>query len=109
MTIPADIAAVLDGEAEGCIIQGDCLEVMADMPDGCVDAVVTDPPYGIDYRPAGGDGAFGPKRFDNSSRVIGDSEPFDPAPLLAIRAADSMGGQPLRSDIATRWPVAGMG
>lgn len=27
------------------IICGDCLEVMRGMPDGCVDAVVTDPPY----------------------------------------------------------------
>ncbi len=29
------------------IICGDCLEVMRGMPDGCVDAVVTDPPYGM--------------------------------------------------------------
>lgn len=29
------------------IIQGDCLEVMKQMPDKCVDLVVTDPPYGI--------------------------------------------------------------
>ena len=29
------------------IIQGDCLEVMADWPDGAVDLVLTDPPYGI--------------------------------------------------------------
>ncbi len=28
------------------IVCGDCLEVMAGMPDGCVDLVVTDPPYG---------------------------------------------------------------
>jgi site-specific DNA-methyltransferase (adenine-specific) len=27
------------------VIQGDCLEVLKSMPDGCVDAVVTDPPY----------------------------------------------------------------
>lgn len=27
------------------IVCGDCLEVMRSMPDGCVDAVVTDPPY----------------------------------------------------------------
>lgn len=27
------------------IIQGDCLDVMRELPDGCVDAVVTDPPY----------------------------------------------------------------
>lgn len=31
---------------------GDCLEVMADMEPGSVDAVVTDPPYGIDYQSA---------------------------------------------------------
>jgi len=29
------------------IICGDALEVMRQMPDGCVDAVITDPPYGI--------------------------------------------------------------
>ena len=28
------------------IIQGDCLEAMATLPDGCVDMVMTDPPYG---------------------------------------------------------------
>jgi len=28
------------------IIQGDCLTEMADWPDGCVDLVLTDPPYG---------------------------------------------------------------
>jgi len=26
---------------------GDCLEIMRDLPDGCVDAVVTDPPYHV--------------------------------------------------------------
>ena len=31
---------------------GDCLDVMRGMPDGCVDAVVTDPPYGIAYQSA---------------------------------------------------------
>ena len=28
------------------VIHGDCLEVMKGMPDGCVDLVLTDPPYG---------------------------------------------------------------
>lgn len=28
------------------LIQGDCLEEMAKLPDGCVDMVLTDPPYG---------------------------------------------------------------
>ncbi len=31
------------------IICGDCLEVMKDWPDGCVDLVLTDPPYGMNY------------------------------------------------------------
>ena len=29
---------------------GDCLDVLRSLPDGSVDAVVTDPPYGVDYR-----------------------------------------------------------
>lgn len=31
------------------IICGDCVEVLKKMPDASVDAIVTDPPYGIDY------------------------------------------------------------
>jgi len=31
------------------VIQGDCLEVMKDIPNNSIDLVVTDPPYGIDY------------------------------------------------------------
>lgn len=29
------------------IVHGDCLDVMREMPDGCVDAIVTDPPYQV--------------------------------------------------------------
>lgn len=29
---------------------GDCLELMKDIPDGSVDLVLTDPPYGIDFQ-----------------------------------------------------------
>lgn len=29
---------------------GDCLEFIRSLPDGCVDAVVTDPPYGIGFK-----------------------------------------------------------
>ena len=29
------------------VVQGDCLELMRELPDRCVDAVITDPPYGI--------------------------------------------------------------
>jgi DNA modification methylase len=32
------------------IICGDCLEVMKGIPDGAVDCVITDPPYGVGYQ-----------------------------------------------------------
>jgi len=31
------------------IIQGDCLEIMKELPDKSVDLIVTDPPYGVEY------------------------------------------------------------
>lgn len=49
MKLPDEIKAVLDGESDGCIVCGDCLEIMAAMPDGSVEAVVTDPPYGLGF------------------------------------------------------------
>ena len=33
------------------IKQGDCLELMKDIPDGSIDLVITDPPYGIGLTP----------------------------------------------------------
>ena len=35
------------------LYHGDCLEFMKSMPDKSVDAVVTDPPYGIDIAKQG--------------------------------------------------------
>lgn len=32
------------------ILHGDCLQLMKDIPDGSVDLIVTDPPYGINYK-----------------------------------------------------------
>jgi site-specific DNA-methyltransferase (adenine-specific) len=64
---------------------GDCRQLMALIPDGVVDAVVTDPPYGIGYIHAGG-GAKPAGRWGAGRRfatpIMGDDEPFDPAPLL---------------------------
>lgn len=32
------------------LMHGDCLEMMKEIPDGSVDMVLTDPPYGMDYQ-----------------------------------------------------------
>jgi DNA modification methylase len=53
------------------IIQGDCLEVMKQWPDKCVDVVITDPPYGIDFQSA--------RRSEKSAwkpKIANDTEPF---------------------------------
>lgn len=64
------------------LYHGDCREVLPGLV--AVDAIVTDPPYGMDYKPARG--ADGSKRFTNADRVIGDGEPFDPTHLLGYPA-----------------------
>lgn len=53
------------------IIEGDCLEALRTIETGSVDAVVTDPPYGIDYQSA--------RRIDKATRlekIANDKLPF---------------------------------
>jgi DNA modification methylase len=40
------------------LIEGDCLELLAGMPSGCVDAVITDPPWNLGKDYAGHDDAM---------------------------------------------------
>ena len=47
------------------LIQGDCLEVMKSIPDGSVDMVLTDPPYGIGISGNPFRGKFEKKKWDN--------------------------------------------
>ena len=66
---------------------GDCLEVMKSIPDKSVDAVITDPPYGMnldaDFSKMGNkDGFKGKSNGNLYSDVIGDNRPFDPTEIL---------------------------
>ena len=77
------------------VICGDCLEVMKGIPDGAVDCVVTDPPYGIGIvsgaKPSGTIGGSKPFGSGGGSNIIqaniypkvhGDDKPFDPQAIL---------------------------
>jgi site-specific DNA-methyltransferase (adenine-specific)/modification methylase len=67
------------------LICADCREVLPTL--GKVDAVVTDPPYGIGYKKgtggSGGAHQYGGK-FRNHEPIVGDDRPFDPSPWLAF-------------------------
>ena len=57
---------------------GDALEILQTLPK--VDAVITDPPYGISYRHGA---RFGGKMLGTDGMAIhGDDRPFDPSPWL---------------------------
>ena len=34
------------------IKEGDCIELMGEMPEECVDLIITDPPFAIDFKAA---------------------------------------------------------
>lgn len=48
------------------VVQGDCLEVMKQMPDNSVDLIITDPPYGMDYQSN--------RRQEKHDKILGDKE-----------------------------------
>ena len=58
----------------------DCLSILPEIPDGSVDAVVTDPPYGVNL-----DSNKSGNRFRQKFDLIeGDDKTFDPSPLMAF-------------------------
>lgn len=56
---------------------GDCMDILSTL--GKVDAVVTDPPYGISYKSPSGKGRT--NRGDYAI-IEGDTFPFDPSPFI---------------------------
>jgi site-specific DNA-methyltransferase (adenine-specific) len=59
---------------------GDCMEILPTL--GKVDALISDPPYGIGYSHGKGGGKLARStKFDNHA-IIGDDKPFNPEPFL---------------------------
>jgi site-specific DNA-methyltransferase (adenine-specific) len=67
---------------------GDCREILPTLPK--VDAVVTDPPYGIAYKK--GTGGKGKHTVRNIEAIEGDAEPFDPNLFLDFPEVILWGG-----------------
>jgi len=66
---------------------GDCLEVMKSIPDKSVDAVITDPPYGMNWNAKvtcgkNGHGSKGQKYSNYGKTIVNDNKSFDPSPFL---------------------------
>ena len=57
------------------ILCGDCLDILKDFPDSCVDLVLTDPPYGIGKRLVTGGGGGGWHTMVNSGADEWDIKP----------------------------------
>jgi site-specific DNA-methyltransferase (adenine-specific)/modification methylase len=66
------------------LFQGDCLSYMRSIPDKSVDAVITDPPYGMNLNTDW----HGMKRWRGEAvafdPIIGDNKRFDPTPFLPL-------------------------
>ncbi len=73
--------------ADGVVLHlGDCREILPTL--GKVDAVVSDPPYGISFAHGGNDNSgIGKGKYATKfakEAIVGDDAPFDPKPLLAL-------------------------
>lgn len=78
------------------LYEGDCLEVLPTLEG--VDAVVTDPPYGIDYTTGQATRGKWNKVRHHGVRIENDDKPFDPAPLLAFKVPTILWGANFYSD-----------
>lgn len=79
---------------------GECLSVLASMPDASIDAVVTDPPYGLEFMGKGWDGADGFRRSLNPADT-GRENAFG----RASRTSPQYRAGHLFQEWCTRWTV----
>lgn len=79
--LPGDAFVPVGPDGGGCLVyHGDCVEAMSMMPDGFVDIVVTDPPYGVSYKTS--------KRKDKGHRFCREIENDSDLSALADAAPE---------------------
>lgn len=55
-------------ESSMSLLHGDCLQALNQFPDKSIDAIITDPPYGIDYQSN--------RSTTRKDKIAGDKAPF---------------------------------
>ena len=78
------------------LYNGDCLEIMKSIPDGSVDLVLTDPPYGIDFQ-----SQWKKNKDDWKPKILNDKKPFTSF-IPELKRIVSKNGAVM---IFTRWDV----
>lgn len=69
---------------------GDCLELLRDLPDGSVDMVLTDPPYGMNLKPQRATGKFHGSRITNDDSLAWTDDFFAECYRVVHRNTASM-------------------
>ena len=69
------------------LFQGDCLELMKNIPNNSVDLLLTDPPYGIDFQ-----SRYHNDKTKRKPKILNDKKPFtDFIPLIKSKIAKTGG------------------
>ena len=83
---------VLAGSGRALVVRGDCMDLGSVIPDGSIDALVTDPPSGISFMGKGWDGTL-VAALDEGFRVVGCEldEGDEYMPILLGRVTEALG------------------
>ena len=88
------------------IYHGDCLSIVRALDTAAIDAVVSDPPYGIGYRHGGGGNSPQGRKTHRrlGDPIHGDDQPFDPAPWLGFPRVALWGAEHYRERLTRPGP-----
>lgn len=72
------------------LIHGDCLEKMKDIPDGSIDMILTDPPYGMDLTPQRKSAKFAGVKIKNDDQLNWSDDFFSECYRVTAKISSSM-------------------